>query len=368
MSAKALFGLKRRVSAFLAIMVLAGCTPQGTSNVKGANRSPGSSSVTVMTFNVENLFNTTHDAGKDDYTYLPVSRKRTAEHVTRCNTIEVELWRNDCLELDWSEEAVEFKLRQLGKTILQINDGKGPDILALQEVENIEILTRLSQEYLQAAGYGKPILIEGQDLRGIDVAFLSRLPLATEPVLHAFDAPAFPDRIKDTRGVLEATFQLPGGGRLTGFCVHFPAPFHPIDMREVAYDHLNTLRSRVPADQPVFAAGDFNTPAREMTGTSIMDDRVRPYWTVAHEADCEGCLGTNYWSRGQTWSFLDMILFSETEAENGWHIPKGGVFIADGYGDQLNPDGTVNRFNLENRRGVSDHLPLVMTLNRAKRN
>ncbi len=353
-------------SASFCILLLIGCSPQGASELKNQTPSTNTPSVTIMTFNVENLFDTSHDAGKDDYTYLPVARKQSPEHVARCNAIEVERWRRDCLKLDWSEEAVDFKLRQLGKTILQLNDGRGPDILALQEVENLEILTRLTQEHLQTAGYGEPILLEGQDLRGIDVAFLSRLPLAADPVLHPFDAPAFPERIKDTRGVLEATFQLPDGSLLTGFSVHFPAPFHPIEMREVAYDHLNALRSRIPAAQPVFAAGDFNTPAREMTGTTILDDRVRPFWAIAHEVDCKGCLGTNYWTRGQTWSFLDMILFSAGQSESGWHIPKGGVFIANGVADQMNPDGTVNRFNLENRQGVSDHLPMVMTLSAAK--
>ncbi len=319
--------------------------------------------VTIMTFNVENLFDTTDDEGKDDHTYLPRSVKDDPVHIARCETIEVDLWRRDCLELDWSEEAVDFKLGQLAKAIVQVNDGFGPDIIAFQEVENAGILTRLAREYLPDAGYGDAILIEGQDLRGIDVAFLSRLPLAGDPVLHAFDASQFPDRADDTRGVLEATFELPDGSLLTGFSVHFPAPFHPIEMREIAYDHLNSLRPGIPADHFVFAAGDFNTPIREMTGTTIMDDRVRPFWIVAHEVDCEGCKGTNYWPRGESWSFLDMILYSPAEvAESEWRIKEGGVFIADSLSDQLKEDGTVRRFDLEAREGVSDHLPLVMTL------
>jgi hypothetical protein len=100
-----------------------------------------------------------------------------------------------------------------------------------------------------------------------------------------------------------------------------------------------------------------------MTDTTIMDDRVRPFWRVAHEVDCAGCLGTNYWWRGKSWSFLDMVLFSPAkESPDAWRIREGGVFIAKGYSDQLNEDGTVRRFDLEGRRGVSDHLPLVMTL------
>ena len=139
-------------------------------------------------------------------------------------------------------------------------------------------------------------------------------------------------------------------------------------MRELAYDHLNALRPQVPADHIVFAAGDFNTPQREMTGTPIYDDRVRPFWTVAHEVGCEGCKGTNYWARGDSWSFLDTILFSP--AENGastWRVKEGGIFLADRFADQLNGDGTVKRFDLEALEGVSDHLPIVMTLETVNR-
>lgn len=319
--------------------------------------------VSIMAFNVENLFDALDDPGKNDSTYLPLEAKADREHIDACNEIEVERWRNDCLYLDWSPDAVDFKLAQLAATIEQYNDGFGPDVIAFQEVENAGILDRLSHEYLADAGYGDAILIEGSDVRGIDVAFLSRLPVVAGPTLHPLDMSEFPDRAGDTRGVLEATFELPDGSRLTGFSVHFPAPFHPIEMRWIAYEHLNALRERVPANHQVFAAGDFNTPKREMEGTTIMDDMVRPYWTVAHEVGCDGCKGTNYWSRGETWSFLDMILYSPAaDGEAGWRLAPGSVEVLDGYADQLRADGTPKRFDLERREGVSDHLPILMTL------
>ena len=319
--------------------------------------------ITIMSFNVENLFDNLNDEGKNDSTYLPREAKDDPAHIARCERIEVERWRNDCLYLDWSDDAVDFKLEQLANTILDVNDGFGPDLIALQEIENLGILNRLRDEYLSAAGYGEAILIEGRDIRGIDVAFLSRLPVLGEPVLHPFDMPDFPERADDTRGVLEATFELPDGERLTGFSVHFPAPFHPIEMRWLAYEHLNDIRSRVPASHHVFAAGDFNTPQREAEDTSILDDMARPYWIIAHEAHCEGCRGSHYFAPNDSWSFLDMIFYAPSQsAAAQWRIQPGGVFIADGYEDQLNADGTPRRFDLEARRGVSDHLPLVMTL------
>lgn len=353
----------RCTSVAAAVLALSGCGPTDEPVAVGDGDEGSPPSITVMAFNVENLFDTVDDPGKDDHTTLPRSVKDDPAHIAKCESIEVELWRRDCLELDWNEEALDFKLGQVAAAILQVNDGRGPDVIALQEVENAAVVTRLSREYLTTAGYGDAILIEGQDLRGIDVAFLTRLPVVGNPVLHPYDASAWPDRADDTRGFLETTFELPDGSLLTGFSVHFPAPFHPIEMREAAYDQLNALRSTVPDDHYVFAAGDFNTPNREMTDTSIMDDRVRPHWTVAHEFDCDGCRGTNYWATGDSWSFLDMVLFSPARSgEREWQIPIGGVYIANALEDQMNDDGTVRRFDLENRRGVSDHLPLVMTL------
>ena len=321
--------------------------------------------ISIMAFNVENLFDTQDDAGKNDATYLPAAIKSEPAHIAACNLIEVDRWREDCLYLDWNEQALQFKLQQLAATILAYNDGRGPDIIALQEVENFSVLDRLRREYLSAAEYHEPVLIEGRDARGIDVAFLTRLPLVDEPELHPLDMSAFPDRAPDTRGMLEASFELPDGTVMTGFSVHFPAPFHPIEMRWIAYEKLNRLRANLPADRVVFAAGDFNTPKREMEDTPIMAEMVRPYWTVVHEVGCDSCKGTNYWSRGASWSFLDMILFSPAPA-GGWTLDVDSVEVVTNYEDQLSDDGTPKRFDLEAREGVSDHLPIAVSLKRQR--
>ena len=143
-------------------------------------------SITLMTFNVENLFDTQDDPGKDDHTYLPVTAKQSDEHKEKCAAISVPRWRDQCLNWDWNDDILERKLTVLATAILQVNDGRGPDVLALQEIENIAILERLRTEYLQDAEYGPSILIDGTDNRGIDVAFLSRLPLHGEARLHDF--------------------------------------------------------------------------------------------------------------------------------------------------------------------------------------
>lgn len=321
--------------------------------------------VTIMTFNVENLFDTGDDPGKDDKAFLPLAAKQSAEHRAACAEIEVPHWREQCLDWDWNEAVLERKLRVVADAILQANGGRGPDIVALQEVENLRVLERLRGEYLADAGYLPGILIEGNDDRGIDVAFLTRLETEGRPVLHDIPFEGIPEeRVADTRGILEATFRMPDGALLTGYSVHFPAPFHPTEMRVAAYEFLNRLQAELPDDRAAFAAGDFNTTSAEDREKSMLDRFARPQWTVLHER-CDGCPGTSYYARDDSWSFLDMILWAPAEcrdAEPAWTIRPGSVHLANGTGAQVRDDGTPARFRLRDRAGVSDHWPLVADL------
>ncbi len=251
-------------------------------------------SVTVMSFNVQNLFDNIDDPDKDDKAYLPIEAKQNDAHIAECSTIEVDSWRDECLNLDWNDSIIGHKLDVLATTIRQVNDGTGADIIAFQEVENASILDRLRNEKLADLGYLPAILIEGTDTRGIDVAFLSRLPLAGDARLHPLLIDDYPDRAGDTRGVLQADFRLPDGSILTGFSVHFPAPFHPTGMRIAAYQHLASLRDALPDNHHAFAAGDFNTTSEEDAREGLLRDYARPHWSVAHEIGCKGCQGSYF--------------------------------------------------------------------------
>jgi endonuclease/exonuclease/phosphatase family metal-dependent hydrolase len=318
--------------------------------------------VTIMAFNVQNLFDNTDDPGKDDKAYLAIGAKQSSAHIDECNTIPVDSWRDECLNLDWSDDAIDHKLSVLATTIKQVGDGRGADIIALQEIENLAILERLRTEYLADSGYLPGILIEGQDVRGVDTAFLSRLPLAGPAKLHPLILEDYPDRVGDTRGLLEATFELPDGSLLTGFSVHFPAPFHPTELRELAYEHLNAVRSQLPTDRNVFAAGDFNTTSAEDNDQGMLERYVRPFWTVSND-NCDDCRGTAYYSRKQSWSFLDMILFSPARgAKTTWQVGADSVQIANRNIDQVSKDSTPQRYNAEARTGVSDHWPIVISI------
>lgn len=333
-----------------------------------------SSAVTIMSFNVENLFDNADDPHKTDETFLSIEDKQSREHIAGCLQIPVERWRDQCLHWDWSDRMIETKLEVLAAAILQVGNGRGPDIIALQEVENTAIVERLRNEHLAAAGYRPTILIEGDDARGIDVAFLSRLPLQGSPRLTSIPfVDVAPDRVADTRGILEATFVLPNDDLLTGFAVHFPAPFHPTAMREFAYRHLNALLDALPADRPAFAAGDFNTTLSEDRERRLLDRFVRPAWQVAHDLPCGSfagaCRGSSYYPPNDEWSFLDMILWSpgrtaghESGKKATWSIRANSVRIANRTAAQRQADGTPARFEMPAGRGVSDHWPMVMTI------
>ena len=112
--------------------------------------------ITIMTFNVENLFDTIDDPDKDDRDYLPLAQKNSDAHRAGCASLQFESWRNRCLTVDWNEDVVSRKLKVVADAILQAGN-RGPDIVALQEVENIGILERLRNEYLAGSGYGPAI-------------------------------------------------------------------------------------------------------------------------------------------------------------------------------------------------------------------
>ena len=51
------------------------------------------------------------------------------------------------------------------------------DVIALQEVDNLEVLRRFRSDFLRNMHYDQAMLVDGNDPRHIDVAVLSRLPI-----------------------------------------------------------------------------------------------------------------------------------------------------------------------------------------------
>lgn len=304
----------------------------------------------LMTYNLENLFDTTHDQHRLDYAYLPLMAKNTPEIQAFCHRQDKGRQR-ECFEKDWRRPVLERKLRMVSQSILQIR-GQGPEILALQEVENRKVLRELNRRYLQKARYQTEILLEGDDPRGIDVALLSRFPL-TEP--------AFLHRQHGTRGILEVSLQVADRQILKVFVFHLPSQAVSFERRQQALYRLRDLVRRQPSGTSVVAMGDSNYGHHE---DSFLREAFDGLGQLSHWLGCRHCEGSHFY-RG-TWAFLDWILTNNELIQGGpYRIVAGSITTPLWGPGQINRRGHPVRFQDECRTqclGVSDHLPIYMEI------
>ena len=306
-------------------------------------------SLSVMSYNLENFFDTYDDPGKDDKAYLPLSAKQDQSHIDACNKIRVSKWKNECLYLDWSDENKNKKLNNIVATIRSLDST--PDVIAFQEIENINALKDIFYK-LKDEGYIDYVLIEGNDYRGIDNAYLSKYKIQKTKQHKIIFSPEF--STKDTRPILEAVIDF-NGKPIHFYNVHFPAPYNPIGMRKDAFNTLKKITSS--HSNAVIALGDFNVTSFEAdnnkTFTSLDKD-----WDISHIAGCSNCSGSHYYRRDDNWSFLDVIIIKEnrgiTFKNESINVLKTNI--------NTNKEGKPLSFNMNNGRGVSDHLPVIATI------
>lgn len=271
--------------------------------------------ISVMGYNVENLFDHVKDG--DEQT------------VIKCDVLQK-------------------KLAQIAKGILQVNNGHGPDILMVEEVENLNVL-RMLNEHLQAAGYQTIELIESNDERGIDVGIFSRFPTAGESQLHQMP---FGD-VNPTRGIMEVPLALPNGRTVHAFAYHFPSQANPTAQRREASEYLKDLMLRVPQGDLALAAGDSNITTKEERENNLFGGVFKDL-QVSHLIGCEGCQGTyNY--RG-TWDFLDAVITREPT------LQAASVRIPQDAPTQKQSNGYPRRFDANANAGISDHFPIYAEL------
>jgi exonuclease III len=315
-------------------------------------------SITLMAYNIENLFDTKHDEGKDDYTYLPQSVKRASkEAMAFCQAQNVPMYREECFNLNWDENTLSKKIQNMSKVIRSFNNGAGPDILVVEEVENLNVLTQLRDQGLNDLGYKTVVLIEGPDKRGVDIGLISRFPLDNAQI-HIIEMSS-----KNTRPILEVTLKV-NGLLVTVFGNHWPSQSNPDADRVIAAQTLLNATQKLNHTN-VFAVGDFNTADDDKENglrDIILNEAINPHYIDSRMVKQKpSTVPGSHCYRG-AWAYLDKILniakansdISETEFSvyaPSFILKENAKF------KKLEPF----RFNAASGEGYSDHMPIVVS-------
>jgi len=298
----------------------------------------------VVSYNVENLFDTKDDPTINDEDFLPKGK------------------------LQWTDARYRQKLDHLAGAITWAGDGQ-PVIIGLAEVENATVLKDLiGTGPLKNAGY-TIVHFDSPDERGIDVALLVRSAYAN--VLHA--GPLHVDLGSDrTRDVLYMELQLAGGDTLRVFQNHWPsrgggervsAPKRMAAARVVCAK-LDDLFTATPKAK-VLIMGDFNDYPDDVS----IRNGLRVVCELSEKADLFNLMcmdqppnSGSYQYQGE-WGWLDQMIVSRALL-NGPGLTIGPAsacrddrlfFNHPKYGPS--PDKTYSGGHYKG--GFSDHLPVV---------
>ena len=205
----------------------------------------------IVSYNVENLFDTIHDERINDVEFTPEGAKHWTSHRYHC------------------------KLQHISQTISRVGGRIWPSLVTLVEVENAGVIEDLLHLYgLWRKGY-RYVITNSPDPRGVDVAMLYRITdlellSKSEYAVDFTNAP-----YKKSRNVLECKFRLPNNDTLYAYGVHFPSRREGIGKSEpfrcdVAYlirDRINhlyaSLSSKGRLNTHFIVMGDFNEESHE---------------------------------------------------------------------------------------------------------
>lgn len=159
-----------------------------------------------------------------------------------------------------STAAYEKKLALVGAVLKELD----PDVAVLQEVENEGVLARLNDDFLSGA-YVDASVVESNDLRGVHIAALSKVPF-DEIVSHKDDqftalTPGGPT-YKYTRDCVELHLTV-AERKLVLLGVHFRSKGPPddADKRLAEAQHTRAIADGLAKDDPdagILVLGDFN--------------------------------------------------------------------------------------------------------------
>lgn len=305
----------------------------------------------VAFYNLENLFDTVHDSGKDDHEFLPDG------------------------SYQWTAEKYAAKLQNLSKVLGSLSRElvpEGPAFIGVAEVENREALTDLVKQ--PAISNYEFVHYEGPDKRGIDCALLydpkqfsvtnSKLVLST---------PFQGDTVHLTRGFLIVDGQL-AGERVCVIVNHWPSRGAESPVRVHAANQVKVLKDSLMREDKhlkLIVMGDLNDDpmdesmqelgARKNVKEVKKNEFYNPWWETLEDKGVGTLL---YRSK---WNLFDQIVVSKPllKAKKGLRYDHNEVFIHDYL---IQQDGKYKGSPLRTHggrewlNGYSDHLPTIIYL------
>ena len=257
-------------------------------------------------YNQENLFDTCHDEGKNDYEFLPTGSYK------------------------WDGLKYSHKLRNMACALADIGTDVLPNVgcamIGISEVENDNVLNDLTaQEPLKARGY-KYVHIEGPDRRGVDCAMLYNPSLFT--VKNTKLIPYVQELEKDssfyTRGFLTVSGELAGEHVVVIVC-HLPSRFNGSFYRESGARQVKDIKDSLLKSDPeckVMIMGDMNDDPTDKSMYNVLsakseisevgdNDMYNPWYNILAK---EGKGTLQY--RG-SWNLFDQIIVSPNLLNKG---------------------------------------------------
>lgn len=285
---------------------------------------------TIMSYNIENAFDTIHDEGKNDYEYC------------------------DGGERKWSQYRLFQKLKSVGKVIAAADEKRPVDLIGLCEVENDTVMQCLTQRTsLSSLGY-RYIMTNSLDERGIDVALLY-----SPFTFHPIETESIRPKIKKdkTRDILHVAGTIAGGDTLDVYVVHLPSKRGGSEGQKLSMSICQQLQAHTDSVRTIrqhpnlLIMGDFNAE----TNSQQLKLLTRSHHLIDRTAKLQP--GT-YKYQGE-WSILDHILTHTTTLSHQQTRILNLSFLTE-------PDpthGNVKPYRTYQgpvyQGGVSDHLPVV---------
>lgn len=252
-------------------------------------------------YNLENLFDTCHDEGKNDYEYLPDGTNK------------------------WTGLKYSHKLRNMSRVLAEMGTDKLPGVgcaaIGVSEVENAKCLTDLcNQEPLKARNF-QFVHIEGPDKRGVDCALLYNPKLFrvrnVKLVPYIYVKPEDADRA--TRGFLVVSGTM-AGEHVTIIVNHLPSRGAVSFYREEGGRQLRIVKDSLIAEDPnvkLLIMGDMNDDPqdksmavelgakRKMKDVEAPGGLWNPWWDILAS-------GTGTLQYQGAWNLFDQIILSHS--------------------------------------------------------